>query len=252
VSLVSGKSSGSAFTRGSYAIVYQAKDKEGLMDSKYYSFSVEVHTCKTTLKWPRHGFVQCENSERIAGSSCSYSCFDGYRLNGGARRRCETSGSFSGADAQCKAVNCSNASPSIHPNHGKASCTDTVFEYNTVCATRCDKGYSLPSDSFQMTKCSGTGAWSTTLLPCQDAQPPEIMDCPTSINSYADRGQSFATVTWNVPTANDNSGGNVTMTQTVGKASGSQFDVGFHEIRYLATDGTGNKSPECIFFVIIE
>ncbi|XP_060063505.1 uncharacterized protein LOC132543964 [Ylistrum balloti] len=187
VELVLGSESGSRFSRGSNTIIYQAKDSGGLIDSKYYTFKVEVTTCKAPLARPSHGLVQCENPERIAGSNCSYSCFEGFRLNGDAIRRCEENGSFSGHDAQCK-----------------------------------------------------------------DAEPPEIKDCPTSINTYAERGQSFAIVTWNTPTGIDNSGGNVTIQQTVGEVAGSRFDVGFHEIRYLATDLTGNKSPDCIFFVIVE
>ncbi|XP_069124612.1 sushi, von Willebrand factor type A, EGF and pentraxin domain-containing protein 1-like isoform X1 [Argopecten irradians] len=252
VDLVSNQASGTSFSRGSHTIIYQAVDSGGLIGYKYYSFEVKVHSCKTPLQRPHNGFVQCENPERIAGSTCYYSCLDGFQLYGNTRRQCQTNGSFSGHAAQCKAMKCPRNAPNIHPSHGNLTCTDSTFEYNDVCATRCDKGYSLPSSNFKLTKCTSRGTWSTTLPSCQDAEPPEIVDCPSSIHVNADRGQTYASVNWTIPSGTDNSGGIVTITQTVGKSSGSHFDIGINEIRYIATDPTGNKSPECIFFVIVE
>lgn len=44
----------------------------------------------------------------------------------------------------------------------------------------------------------------------------------------------------------------VMLKQTRGRTNGTAFDVGFEEIRYHAVDAAGNKSPECIFFVVVE
>lgn len=45
---------------------------------------------------------------------------------------------------------------------------------------------------------------------------------------------------------------NVTVSQIKGPSSGSSFRVGITEIQYQATDLNGNKSPDCVFFVVVE
>lgn len=56
---------------------------------------------------------------------------------------------------------------------------------------------------------------------------------------------------WTEPRVSDSSS-NVTVRQTRGHNSGSSFRVGITEIRYTATELNGNKSPDCIFFVVVE
>lgn len=84
-----------------------------------------------------------------------------------------------------------------------------------------------------------------------DSEPPEITYCPNTIYSYTNRNSKEALVNWTEPSASDNSK-NVTVHQIKGPKSGFSFRVGITEIRYQATDSNGNKSPECIFFVVVE
>lgn len=84
-----------------------------------------------------------------------------------------------------------------------------------------------------------------------DSEPPEITYCPNTIYSYTNRNSKEALVNWTEPSASDNSK-NVTVHRIIGPKSGSSFRVGITEIRYQATDYNGNKSPECIFFVVVE
>ena len=93
-----------------------------------------------------------------------------------------------------------------------------------------------------------------------DAEPPEFVNCPDSVTRYTDRGSDVATnVTWDIPTAIDNSqqgqscGGTSTVIidQTDGLFYGSDFQEGFHIIKYQATDGKG-LTATCSFYVIIE
>lgn len=93
-----------------------------------------------------------------------------------------------------------------------------------------------------------------------DAEPPEFVNCPDSFTRYTDRGSDVATnVTWDIPTAIDNSqqgqscGGTSTVVidQTGGLDYGSDFQKGFHIIKYKATDGKG-LTATCSFYVIIE
>lgn len=84
-----------------------------------------------------------------------------------------------------------------------------------------------------------------------DSEAPEILNCPQTIYAYTDKMSQTASVTWQTPTATDNSG-TVTVSQTKGAAPGSSFQLGLTEIRYKAIDANGNQSPECIFFVNVE
>lgn len=92
---------------------------------------------------------------------------------------------------------------------------------------------------------------SVCIIPIADNEPPEIINCPQTIYAYTDKLSQTAVVTWTQPTATDNSG-SVTVSQTRGGISGSNFRLGLTEIRYRATDANGNNSPECIFFVNVE
>lgn len=84
-----------------------------------------------------------------------------------------------------------------------------------------------------------------------DTEAPEILNCPQTRYAYTDKMIQTASVTWQTPTATDNSG-TVTVSQTKGAAPGSSFQLGLTEIRYKAIDANGNQSPECIFFVSVE
>lgn len=84
-----------------------------------------------------------------------------------------------------------------------------------------------------------------------DKENPEIYDCPNHISTFANRNKKPVIVNWEKPKAKDNSNV-VKLKQTVGQTSGSSFSVGKTEIRYQAIDGSGNKSPYCIFWVDVE
>ncbi|OWF48143.1 Sushi, von Willebrand factor type A, EGF and pentraxin domain-containing protein 1 [Mizuhopecten yessoensis] len=147
----------------------------------------DIRTCKETLKYPEKGYLWCENHERIAGTSCHYYCFEGYKLNGNKTRECQTDETFS------------NSAPT-----------------------------------------------------CENSDPPLIIDCPGTQYAYADRGKTTAVISWKIPTVEDNSGESIIPFQTKGQPMGSDFNIGLTEIRYTATDSSGNRSPDCIFFVNVE
>lgn len=84
-----------------------------------------------------------------------------------------------------------------------------------------------------------------------DSEPPEILNCPNTINTFTDKISKTAVVTWSKPTALDNSG-SANISQTRGLGPGSTFRQGLTEIRYRASDANGNTSPECIFFINVE
>ena len=77
---------------------------------------------------------------------------------------------------------------------------------------------------------------------------PTVSDCPTmAITDVAPAGATGMTVTWDVPTATDDSGA-VSTTSTANP--GSFFPVGTTAVTYTFTDSSGNVA-QCIFNVII-
>lgn len=48
---------------------------------------VSVTTCQQP-SWPEHGFVSCENHEVLMGTTCTFTCQEGYQLNGQPKIKC--------------------------------------------------------------------------------------------------------------------------------------------------------------------
>ena len=82
-----------------------------------------------------------------------------------------------------------------------------------------------------------------------DVSAPVFSNCPSNIVAHADRGTTSKQVTWSHPTASDNSGLIPNVTR-FGKQPGEIFIAGEHNIRYLASDKTGNVA-ECKFKVFV-
>ena len=82
-----------------------------------------------------------------------------------------------------------------------------------------------------------------------DVLGPTFLNCPSNVIATADRGTTSASVTWTPPKATDNSGIIPNITH-FGKRPGERFSAGEHNIRYLATDRTGNIG-ECKFKILV-
>ena len=79
-----------------------------------------------------------------------------------------------------------------------------------------------------------------------DNEDPDILNCPDPVTAYAPSGGS-ASVTWNVPTAVDNSG---TVTLVGGNEPGDVFNLGNHLVTYVAVDQYNNQAT-CNFIVSV-
>ncbi len=69
--------------------------------------------------------------------------------------------------------------------------------------------------------------------------------------AYADSGQISATVTWDLPTATDNSNEVLTAQQVEGLPPGADFSSGSHVIKYEVRDSSGNTAS-CSFSVVVQ
>uniref|UniRef100_K1QIC0 Sushi, von Willebrand factor type A, EGF and pentraxin domain-containing protein 1 n=1 Tax=Magallana gigas TaxID=29159 RepID=K1QIC0_MAGGI len=265
--LAQGGAPGTHFDRGSHTIVYTASDNTGA--STYCSFSFKiivvnliilllVLTCDP-IQWPLHGYVRCDKSEFMYGSKCTVGCFEGYEMEPQPSSvpyqiMCDKSSDnkaiLDRAVPTCKAITCPINATELDVDNGSPVCTHSNHKYDSSCVTQCESGYSL-SSGIVFSTCQEDKTWSTNLPDCKDTEVPEILNCPQTIYAYTDKMSQTASVTWQTPTATDNSGP-VTVSQTKGAAPGSSFQLGLTEIRYKAIDANGNQSPECIFFVSVE
>ena len=62
----------------------------------------------------------------------------------------------------------------------------------------------------------------------------------SDINQNTDAGESYATVTWTVPTATDNNGNPATVTAS--NTPPEQFQIGSHTVVYTAKDASDNTA----------
>ncbi|XP_062570057.1 uncharacterized protein LOC134232121 [Saccostrea cucullata] len=252
VHLRQGSPPGKKFPRGEHTIIYEATDKNGALASCYFSFTVKVLTCEFP-QWPLNGFIRCNKPEITAGTTCRVGCYPGFQMAPNTPEiKCVSANKKASFDAtvpSCQEITCPVNVTEMKPQHGMALCTNNRHKYDSACTTQCEKGYSLTT--MMLSVCQKDRTWSTKLPDCEDSDPPEIKRCPSTIYAYTDRNRKSATVTWKEPTVVDNSN-KTTLERTVGLAPGSTFRVGLTEIRYKATDASGNESPECIFFVAVE
>ncbi|XP_071786035.1 uncharacterized protein [Asterias amurensis] len=104
--------------------------------------------------------------------------------------------------------------------------------------------YTATDAAFNSASCTFT----ITLTQQVDTVPPEIQFCPQNINQQIQVGVPSVIVTWNQPTASDNSGQTPTVRST--HQSGSSFPVGTSTVTYTFADAAGNEAT-CSFNVNI-
>ena len=93
----------------------------------------------------------------------------------------------------------------------------------------------------------------TIPFPCfskPDVSPPDFGDtCPNTTVEYADSNSVSKRINWTEPHATDNSKVAPTV-HHVGKNPGDVFPEGIHSVKYIFTDGSGNRA-ECSFQVSV-
>jgi uncharacterized protein (DUF2141 family) len=100
-----------------------------------------------------------------------------------------------------------------------------------------------------VTDINGNTSTCTTTVTVEDTIAPTII-CAMDTLVSTDPGDCYATVTFPDALATDNCSG-VTVAQTDGLPSGSQFPVGVSTIEFTATDASGNTSV-CTFDITVE
>ncbi|XP_033632228.1 hyalin-like isoform X2 [Asterias rubens] len=204
---------------------------------------------------PTGGTRLCLNQDGflgdVYGSTCSFSCKDGFNEVGDRERECTESGEWSGTPFSCRAITCPTLPSLRNGNIVPAKCGEKRQKVKLACAFSCEDGYRLQGPLTK--RCQTTGNWSSDeQVACVDAIPPEIT-CPELIVRNAEPGLSSAEVTWDMPVYSDNVDGTDALTVTVhpaGLKPSHRFEIGSVRVRYTVTD-TAGLSAECYFKVVI-
>ena len=206
-----GSPSGSQFTVGEHIIEFTATDSSGNKDT--CSFTITVHPSEEEPDTEAPVITCPQNITRNNDSGT------------------------------CGAV-ISYPTPTATDNSGSATITlisgiasGEVFPLGTTKVT-----FEAVDEAGNKNECSFT-------VTITDNEKP-VITCPADFTKEIPIDQNSVIVDFNKPAPTENCSG-VTVTQTKGQASGSQFTVGEHEIKFTAKDTAGN-SLVCSFTITVK
>ncbi|XP_071497252.1 uncharacterized protein [Diadema antillarum] len=160
-----GRGSGNSFSEGVHPITYTAADPAGNTATCSFSITVAVIRC-SALSAVEPLRVSCPNG-RIRGSTCSYSCGTGYRLQGRGSTACSktgTTGSWTNPAPTCQILQC--PAPNV-PANGRVvgSCSRN---YGSTCNYACNTGYAINNSQRRCTANPGstTASWQGAAPVC--------------------------------------------------------------------------------------
>lgn len=127
---------------------------------KNFSSYHSVHHCPA-LESPVNGELSCTSSFSY-GSICSFSCVEGFLLQGASEISCTKMAKWSQEPPHCEAVVC----PQLpEPINGHMNCSSEDPTFGTVCTFSCLDGHQLISD--EIMTCNLNGSWSGEVALCQ-------------------------------------------------------------------------------------
>ncbi|KAK7817878.1 hypothetical protein U0070_005521 [Myodes glareolus] len=137
--------------------------------------------CKALSRPPR-GSMKCLPSASGPfhnGSSCEFSCDQGFELKGSKRLQCGPGGEWDSKEPTCSAVKC-DAPP--QPQNGLMECAHATtgnFTYKSMCSFQCNKGFKLHGSA--QLECTSQGQWAQEVPSCQVAECPSL-EVPGKVN----------------------------------------------------------------------
>ncbi|KAL7887923.1 hypothetical protein AOLI_G00028970 [Acnodon oligacanthus] len=125
------------------------------------------------LQDPANGRISCSGGS--FGSSCSFSCNDGFHLQGALDITCTESAQWSQEVPYCEVVQCSDLT---EPLHGSMQCQHPLesFGYQSSCEFSCEDGYTLTGSSSDQLVCEATGRWNGSRPTCEAVRCPTLED----------------------------------------------------------------------------
>ncbi|XP_073414050.1 E-selectin-like [Dendrobates tinctorius] len=118
---------------------------------------------------PENGAKDCSSNREMLpyNSSCSFSCSEGFILEGNPSIQCLAPGQWSAESPTCEAIKCKRP---LEPENGSMSCFNDqeVLPYNSTCNFSCDEGLTIVG--FPSIQCSATGQWTENTPKCEAIQ----------------------------------------------------------------------------------
>ncbi|EDM09365.1 selectin, endothelial cell, isoform CRA_a [Rattus norvegicus] len=158
----------------------------------------QIPVCKASqceaLSAPQRGHMKCLPSASApfqSGSSCKFSCDEGFELKGSRRLQCGPRGEWDSEKPTCAAVRC-DAVP--WPQNGFAACAHAntgAFTYKSSCAFQCNEGFKLHGSA--QLECTSQGTWTQEVPSCQRVQCSSL-DLPGKMNMSCSGPAVFGTV----------------------------------------------------------
>ncbi|PWA28849.1 hypothetical protein CCH79_00012875 [Gambusia affinis] len=222
------------------------------------------------LSRPQHGFLRCSDGGVSYRTQCQVGCERGYRLEGDSTLTCQANSQWSGPLPRCVEVRCH---PIVNPKNNvllsPPPCGKRAVSPGFICHLTCRQGYSLQGN--RRAACLGSGNWTANVhkATCKgeenalfseagirlevmaDTEPPQLQ-CPADIVAETDERRGTANVSWNVPTAVDNSNEEVVVQVKPVYNPPQLLPIGKETITYIATDRTGNQANCSLTVTVID
>ncbi|XP_073672636.1 E-selectin-like [Garra rufa] len=146
---------------------YELKGSSTTTCTSTTEWSSKAPTCELihcpALNSPVNGELSCTSSSNY-GSKCSFSCVEGFRLQGASEISCTKTAKWSQEPPRCEAVVC----PQLpEPINGYMNCSSEEPTFGTFCIFICDEGQLLEEDSDKIMMCNSNGSWSGEVAVCQ-------------------------------------------------------------------------------------
>nr|XP_021152461.1 E-selectin [Columba livia]XP_021152465.1 E-selectin [Columba livia]XP_021152467.1 E-selectin [Columba livia]XP_021152470.1 E-selectin [Columba livia]XP_021152473.1 E-selectin [Columba livia]XP_021152476.1 E-selectin [Columba livia]XP_021152480.1 E-selectin [Columba livia]XP_021152482.1 E-selectin [Columba livia] len=140
-------------------------------------WSAPLAACKAVtcpaLEVPAHGAVNCSHPsvELTWGTTCEFTCEEGFTLTGPATLQCGSSGAWDRQQPSCAAVRCEAVS---WPEEGFVTCDHAPGDltYRSHCDFHCSEGYVLDGPS--SIECTAQGQWSEPVPKCKAVTCPAL------------------------------------------------------------------------------
>ncbi|GAA6093773.1 uncharacterized protein LOC113647597 [Tachysurus ichikawai] len=162
--ICSGDSYGSSCTF-SCNVGFRLLGTSELTCTKTAQWNQETPSCKAVqcpaLQTPQNGIVSCTDQTLSKGSICSFTCSEGFIMEGALSTECTDTGEWSTNIPSCTEVRCPDLQK---PNNGLINCSSEPL-FNTTCSFSCLDDYQL--QGHEMVLCSLNGNWTGEVPECQ-------------------------------------------------------------------------------------
>ena len=145
---------------------YEARGNKITVCMKNGNWSHDFGKCTRRcgkLYKPNNGVIEpksCLSGNIYLGKECSFSCENGYVLQGSAVRSCLSNGKWSGTETKCT-IACAPLGPGLNINYSPNSCKRQSQAKGLICSASCASGMLTRNGlSNSLAQCDSKGNWN--------------------------------------------------------------------------------------------